>query len=231
VFIIVRNAEVVSLWETSSLMQYNEVRQYYLDKFQDMGSSRLYNKNKVINFSRGENILLVREGRVKVSTVSESGNEKILYILSEGDLVGEIEYFNKSTHDYDVTTLTKCSVQVMETNEFHTTVSKNRSIYEYLIKSIIRKFEIVTSQLTDNVFKDAEGKIASVLVRMASQEGKEVDGHIEYFYLKHQDMADLLGCSRVTITKTLKKFRDQKIIDISDNKIKILHKDKLLSYI
>lgn len=219
------------MWEVCSMNDYRNVRKYYLEKFDYKGTGRVYGKNKVISFDRGENVMLISSGRVKISTVSESGNEKILYILSEGDLIGEIDFFNKFNHDYEVTSLTKCTVKILETKDIQMAMLEDVGLYDCIIKSIIRKYQIVTSQLTDTVFKDSEGKIASALIRIASQEGKIVDGHIEYFYLKHQDIADLLGCSRVTITKVLKKFRDENIIDISDNKIKILQRDKLLTYI
>ena len=84
--------------------------------------------------------------------------------------------------------------------------------------------------MTDNVFEDSAGKIASIILRMAEQEGKIIDGYVEYFYLKQQDIADLLGCSRVTISRGLNKFKKEGLLDIKGNRIIILNKLKLETY-
>lgn len=217
-------------WQNEMLCEYGEVRKFQLREFTNYGVEKRYPKNTLINLDKHENILIIINGRVKISTTSENGNEKILYILSTGDLIGEIDLFTKVNHDYEITTLVKTEVRVLSREIFIKKVSSNPQIYENIIKSIIRKYHIVSSQLIDNVFMDSYGKIASVLLRLSEQEGMLVGRHVEYSYLKHQDIADLLGCSRVTISKALKKFKSQGIIDIKDNKIIILDKGKLKSY-
>lgn len=217
-------------WQNELLCEYSEVRKFQLREFSNYGVEKKYSKNTLINIDKHENMLIIINGRVKISTTSENGNEKILYILSNGDLIGEIDLFTKANHDYKITTLVKTEVRVLSKKFLIKKVSSNPQIYENIIKSIIRKYHIVSAQLTDNVFMDSNGKIASVLLRLAEQEGKSVGRHVEYFYLKHQDIADLLGCSRVTISKAINKFKSQGVIDIKDNKIIILNKEKLKSY-
>ncbi|MBN2898805.1 MAG: Crp/Fnr family transcriptional regulator [Clostridia bacterium] len=214
-------------WQNSLLNEYNDVRKFQLDVFSDIAFKRNCAKNQPITFTKYDRLLIIMEGRVKISIANENGVEKILYILSDGDLIGEIDFFNKINHDYEVIPLVDTVIGVLERKDVMAKIEANPIIYEHIIKSIIRKYQITSSQLTDNVFMDSDGKIASVLLRIAEQEGETVGEHVEYFYLKHQDIADLLGCSRVTVSRAINKFKCEGIINVKDHKMMILDKEKL----
>lgn len=210
--------------------EYDKVRQCNLKEFSDWGVKKFYTKNSTIGHNEEGSVYLITEGRVKISITSEQGNEKILFIMSPGDIFGEIDSFSIN-HPYDVIALIDTKINVMSNQEFKSILKNKPEIYENIIKSIIRKYHILYSQLNDLVFKDSLGKLASTLLRMGEQEGESVDGHVEYFYLKQQDIADLLGCSRITITRLLKKLKTEGAIDVGDNKFKILDPNILITYI
>lgn len=214
-------------WQNSLLREYKDVRTFQLNVFSDIAVKKKYQKNQEITFEKYEKLLIILKGRVKVSVSSENGVEKILYILSAGDLIGEIDFFNQINHDYDIIPLVTTEIGFIERRDVMKKIEKNPLIYEDIIKSIIRKYQITSSQLTDSVFMDSHGKVASALLRIAEQEGQTVDEHVEYFYLKHQDIADLIGCSRVTVSRALNKFKCDGVINIMDNKIMIMDKETL----
>ncbi len=217
-------------WHNELINEYKVVRQFNLDNFLQVGIEKFIEKGKLINFKKGKCLILVTKGRVKVSTINSDGCEKILYILSKGDWIGEIDLFVLENHSYDVCAIEDTVIQDLSKEVMDEMLEKNTEIYPNIIKSIIRKYQITSAQLTDNVFEDSAGKIASIILRMAEQEGKIIDGYVEYFYLKQQDIADLLGCSRVTISRGLNKFKKEGLLDIKGNRIIILNKLKLETY-
>ncbi len=217
-------------WHNEMINEYKGVRQFNLEKFSQVGIEKFFGKGKFIRFKKDESVVLITKGRVKVSTINSDGYEKILYILSKGDWIGEIDLFVLENHSYDVCTIEDTVIQDISKLTIDEMLKNNTEIYPNIIKSIIRKYQITSAQLADNVFEDSAGKIASIILRMAEQEGKIIDGHVEYFYLKQQDIADLLGCSRVTISRGLNKFKKEGLIDITGNRLIILNKEKLEKY-
>lgn len=217
-------------WHNELINEYKDVRQFNLDVFSQAGIKKFFEKGEVINFKKGKCLVLITKGRVKVSTLNSDGCEKILYILSKGDWIGEIDSFVLENHSYDVCAIEDTVIQEISKEVMDDMLEKNTEIYPNIIKSIIRKYQITSAQLTDNVFEDSAGKIASIILRMAEQEGKIIDGYVACFYLKQQDIADLLGCSRVTISRGLNKFKKEGLIDYKGNKIIILNKLKLETY-
>lgn len=218
-------------WQDDVISEYSEVRKFHLEEFSNVGITKTFPKKTLIKFDKDKCVVLITSGRVKVSITNANGSEKILYILSEGDLIGEIDFFVSGNLPYDVCTIEETVIRDISKDVMTKMIKNNTEIYPNIIKSIIRKYQITSSQLTDNVFEDSEGKIASIILRMAGQEGQLIDGRIEYFYLKQQDIADLLGSSRVTVSRGLTKFKKEGLIDIKGRKLIILDKEKLEKYI
>ncbi|WDC85317.1 helix-turn-helix domain-containing protein [Caloramator sp. mosi_1] len=87
-------------------------------------------------------------------------------------------------------------------------------------------------QLTSAIFNDSVGKIADTLIRLAScsENNKDKELSISVAYT-HQELANNVGCSRITITRCLNKFVDEGIIKIHNKRIIIKDIEKLQSYI
>ncbi len=97
-----------------------------------------------------------------------------------------------------------------------------------LLKLYLKKTRLLTSQVRDLVFHDAKGRLANLLIRFANDFGQDVEeGTMIEIILTHQEIANLLGVSRVTVTKTLNKLIDEGIIKIKERKIYILDDEKL----
>lgn len=215
-------------FQNISREDYFKVRKTFLQEFKGKGTIKEYKKNDVINFNIGEDILLILKGRIKISEYSDGGIEKLLCILSPGDLAGEIEYYCEGkNNDIEVVALLDIKIAILSRKDIENALSTNSKMYECILKSIIRKYHIMKSQLSDIVFRDSRGKVASLLLRIAFQEGRKVGNHVEYFYIKQQDIANLIGCSRITVSRCINEFKKLEAIDMKDNKITILDEEKL----
>ena len=87
-------------------------------------------------------------------------------------------------------------------------------------------------QMANMAFSDSIGKVADTLIRLYYQEGEEIiQGKKIKDKFTHEEIAKLIGCSRVTVTRALNKFRDENIIDIVNGEIVIKNIEKLEKYI
>ncbi|WP_139132138.1 Crp/Fnr family transcriptional regulator [Fusibacter sp. 3D3] len=201
--------------------EYDITRKTFLEVFGSVSEIQYYKRGAIVNIAFGDEIMLITGGRVKVMTYSENGNSRLLYMLSSGDLFGEIDSYVEHSPDIDVICLTDTQVVMIPTQLFKATIAAQHELYNHLILSIIRKYQIIRSQLSDTVFRDSRGKIAALLLRLCSQEGVKRNNFCEFYHLKHHEMASLAGCSRVTVTRVLHEFMDQGILGIEKNKIVI----------
>ncbi|MDI9478172.1 MAG: Crp/Fnr family transcriptional regulator, partial [Bacillota bacterium] len=97
-----------------------------------------------------------------------------------------------------------------------------------IIEALAKRSRLLTSQIRELVFQDAEGRLASLLMRFIEDFGVEVkSGYLIDIVLTHQEIANLMGSSRVTVTKQLNQFIDEGIIKIHQRKIVVLDIEKL----
>ena len=72
--------------------------------------------------------------------------------------------------------------------------------------------------------KDAEGKVATVLLQMAEYSGKIKNGVVEIERLPiQQDLANMAGTSRETISRTLHSFAKRGFVELDGNKLRIIN--------
>ena len=72
------------------------------------------------------------------------------------------------------------------------------------------------------IFKDANQRIISFLIRYAEKNGKAIGEQIFVKpFLKHQNIGQLTACSRQTVNYLLADLREKKIIDFDRNKLVI----------
>ncbi|MDI9478856.1 MAG: Crp/Fnr family transcriptional regulator, partial [Bacillota bacterium] len=97
-----------------------------------------------------------------------------------------------------------------------------------IIEALAKRSRLLTSQIRELVFQDAEGRLASLLMRFIEDFGVEVkSGYLIDIVLTHQEIANLMGSSRVTVTKLLNQFIDEGIIKIHKRKIVVMDIDRL----
>lgn len=211
--------------------EYALTRETLLKAFEQNCHFRTFSKQDKVMFKLGEEVMQLIEGRAKVSAYSVTGEEKLLYILSPGDLMGEIDYFVEHSPDIEIIAMTDAKIRVISKTVFEAILAENPLIYRHIIISMIRKYQIIRSQLADNIFRDSKGKLAAFLLGLFSQEGQYVKDRFECYYIKHQDLAAILGCSRVTVTCILRDFIKEGILDIKENKFLLFSEEKLRSYV
>jgi len=205
----------------------NEMRATFLE-LSKLGKLKEFPKNKIIEVPGTDFIAIVVEGKIKQTLYSIKGLEKVLYILQPGEIFGEMDYFSCGKNNMITKTMAKSVVSIVEREILEKRLMENSNLYRYFLHSVTRKFRIVMLQMADMTFNDSIGRIANTLLRLSSQQGINVDNKLVInIPLTQQDLANLIGCSRITVTRGLNELRDRNIIDIENRKIIINDIDKL----
>lgn len=207
------------------------MRNYFLNELSKIGKVENYKKNQIIDIEE-DSVGIVVEGVITQSIISIRGNEKLLYLIRPGEILGEMTYFCGGT-DYIVTIAKEDSqVAIINRGVLEAELSKNPQVYRHFIHSMTRKFRIVMLQLTNNIFNDSIGKIADALLRLSACAEPDSKGRtsVNMIYT-HQELANNIGCSRITVTKCLNKFQDEGIISYENKNIIINEPDSLKQYI
>jgi CRP/FNR family transcriptional regulator len=194
------------------------------------GYEKVYKEGEIIFFENDsfKKLYLLVNGKVKLSMLSPDGKEKVMTILQQGDSLGEISLFDQDPHPLTAEVVEEAQLMIIPWNNLEKIIIKHPRLALKIIEALSKKTRLLTSQVRDLVFQDAAGRLASLLTRFKEDFGIAIDeGKMINLVLTHQEIANLLGTSRVTVTKMMNRFIEENIIKIKDRKIIIINEERL----
>jgi len=165
-----------------------------------------YRKNNLIIFEddRGLNLFIINKGRVKISRISEDGGEVILAILGEGEFFGELSVIDSLSRSATVTSLDDVELLVMKRDDFLAALERHSQVSIFLLKELASRIRKSDAQIKSLSLRDARGRVASTLVRLAEDIGRMKGGKVTIPELPLQrDLANIAGTSRETISRVI----------------------------
>lgn len=208
----------------------HDMRECFLE-LSNKGVYKDLKKNTVIELPSNDLIGIVIEGKIKQIISNANGVQKSLFILQPGEIFGEMDYFGGGRAPVIQRAITHCIISIVSRYSMEKEIERNPQVYRYFMHSIVRKFRIVMLQMGDMMFSDALTRIVNMILRLYIQQGKEIDNYgIIDMPFTHQQLAELIGCSRVTVTRGINYLRDKGIVDVKQKKIIIKDMDALKKY-
>lgn len=211
----------------------HEMTSFFLNDLSRKGKIVSLKKDAIIQ-TNSDCIYIVVEGMVSEEIFSEDGKQTTLFMLGPGTIFGEMPFFQKyeKSCSIDISMYHDTKVSIVGREILNGEIVENPKIYNYLMHSIIRKYNILMLKVADNHFNDFKGKLASTLIRFAIvEEGDIFDGATIRNIKSITMFAKYLSCDRSTVSKALSDFQEEGSILLDKNRIIIKNKDILTKYV
>ncbi len=204
-------------------------------KIANIASEKTYSKKNIVfhEGDYGDALYIIKSGRIKIAKVAIDGREKTLTILKVGDFFGEMAIFDDMPRSATAEAMDNdVKLLAISKNDFERLLIENPSISIRIIKDLTRRIRQVNEQVQDLAFKDVHGRVASTIFNLLKAE-REISREpnreqINYLKMTHQDLANMVGSSRETVTRALNRLQDEGVISISHQQISILDLEKLI---
>jgi len=213
----------------SSVPIFSELPDEALEKIEKTGSRKSFQKNDVILMEEesGTALFVIVTGKVKVARSSNDGREVILTILTDSDFFGEMAILDGLTRSASVVAIEETELFMLQRNDFMNLLHEHPEISIVLLQELTRRLRAADMKIKALSLKDAEGKVASVLLQLADEVGKIKQGKVEIDKLPlQQDLANMAGTSRETISRTLHSFAKKGLIELEGSRLRILDYEK-----
>ena len=157
----------------------------------------------------GDYMYVIREGRVSVSKLSDDGREKILEFLEAGDFFGEMSLLDNAPRSASVRALTETRILALSRSDFLAVLRRSPDLAMAVITELTRRLRQIDEQASSLSFQRVKERTQGLLVRLAKEpfEGRDDVGITPA--LTHQQIADMIGTSRETVTRALKGLRGE----------------------
>jgi CRP-like cAMP-binding protein len=175
------------------------------------------------------NVYLLKKGRVKLTNSALSGKEITFEILEPGEVFGELEVLEGSFRATAAEALDDVVICLIRREDFDRYLATHPSAAVRLTKLIGLRLRRIQSRIEDLVFRDVPARLAHLLIELSKDHGAVDQRGVRLrAKLTHQEMANLIGCSRETVSHTLGQFREDGLIQMDGHSIIIID-DKGLS--
>jgi CRP-like cAMP-binding protein len=171
---------------------------------------RRFPKNKTIveEGLAGDYMYVIREGRVKVTKLSGDGREKILEMLEAGSFFGEMSLLDSAPRSASVKALTDVRILALARNDFLNVLRRSSGLALAVIQELTKRLRQQDEQASSLSFQRVKDRTMGLLVRLAREESTVPDRLVTPS-LTHQQIADMIGTSRETVTRAVKGLKDE----------------------
>jgi CRP-like cAMP-binding protein len=169
---------------------------------------------------RAQGVHFLASGRIKVSKVTRDGKELTLAYRTEGDLFGEPCLLDGGPRE-----------EMAEAMDASVTVEVERDLLDQLLRTngtaaykfaralILRRKDLET-RVEQLIFKDVGSKLAELLLNLGHDHGiADERGLVVGLKITHQEMANLIGSTRETVSLTLSQFKRKGLIQTEGRKV------------
>ncbi len=219
--------------ETNDFLKYvpifSELNEDTLEKISKLGIQKSFKKDSVILFEHetGSALFVIISGKVKVSRVSDDGKEVILTILGDSDFFGEMAILDGLARSANVTAMEDSELFIIQRSDFLDLLHNHPEISITLLQELTQRLRSADMKIKSLSLKDAEGKVATVILQLADDVGKIKQGTVEIEKLPFQhDLANMAGTSRETISRTLHSFAKKGLVELDGSRLRIINYEK-----
>ena len=155
----------------------------------------------------GDYMYVIREGRAKVTKASEHGREKIMNFLETGAFFGDMALLGDETRSASVKTLEESVLLALSRRDFIDLLQQSPDLALAVIAELANRLRETNEQARSLSFQGVEERTRNLFERISRPETGG-SGRLLTPALTHQQIADMVGTSRETVTRSIKQLKD-----------------------
>ncbi len=204
----------------------------FWQELSEIQKENLMRSSEKFRFEKGENIhngekctgiILMKSGSLRLYISSEDGKEITLYRLFRGDMcmLSASCAFDSLTFDVIVDAEEDCDCIVVGGCAFAELCEQNPKVKIFALETALSRFSDVMWVMEQILFMSFDKRLAIFLLDEISKNGEDT------VKLTHEQIAKYMGSAREVVSRMLKYFSAERIVEVSRGGIKVLDKKKL----
>jgi CRP/FNR family transcriptional regulator len=169
-------------------------------------------------------VIIVKEGKLRTYMLSDSGKEITLYYLEKGDICVLSASCVLSTISFEVHIEAVEDTEVLQISAtcFNQIMQSNLKVENFALRLATEKFSDVMWAMQQILFLSMDKRLAMYLYDKVISEKSNV------LIVTHEQIAKSLGTAREVVTRLLKQFVLDEIVELTRGKITVTDRNKLL---
>ncbi len=173
-------------------------------------------------------VFLLASGRVKLCHITPDGKQSILAFIEPGEIFGELSMLDDGDREEYAEALENSTVVMIPRDTIQQLMESHAGLTLGITKMIGLRRRRIERRLKNLLFLSNRQRLVHLLLELAEQYGQQTgDGIALGIKLSHQDLANVIGSTRETVTVVLGELQSEDLVAVGRRKITLLKPDQL----
>jgi CRP/FNR family transcriptional regulator len=186
-----------------------------------------FRKNEIVlrEEDTNEYMYIILDGQVKVIQATEDGKEILLAIHKSHEFFGEVSLIDGKTAPATVQASEDSFIAFISKRDFFALLSSQHKVLEKLLQILCLRLRDSWKRIYLLNFKHATDRVKTLFLSLSFDNSTQTpEGIVLNLKLTHQEIADMTGLTRESVTRVLDKFqRDGGITVLKNKRICLRH--------
>lgn len=202
-----------------------------IERYLSMGEHKVYEKgaslipiNSVV-----ERLGYLKKGRAGRLVLTDQGAEKIIKIIGDKNIIGEVMFFKQTTSSHAFIALEPCECYWFDRETVENVFLKDEAIVHALIQWFCNRMMSLNLQIMDGMREDSYHRVCKFIEEYVKAFGliNEKGVYIYKGKLSHYDIAKYLGINRVSVTRAISKLQQAEILKKDRRQLIVMDMERL----
>ncbi|MEK6551635.1 MAG: Crp/Fnr family transcriptional regulator [Pseudomonadota bacterium] len=173
--------------------------------------------------SSGDHVYILTEGRVKVYALSPLGRAVILWFCLPGEMFGLAEMARGGERVVYAEACTDVEALVIPRERFRGFLEGDISVAMLVVDMLSCRLRGLTDTVLNLIADDVTTRVVKLLLRLDQRYGVPLDDGSRRLDipLTHQEMADMTGTTRQSVSSVINELKQQGLLTVSDHRISL----------
>jgi CRP-like cAMP-binding protein len=157
---------------------------------------------------RADTLYILKEGRIKITHLAEDGRELTIDIIEPGDIFGELTLAGEEERETSAEALADSFICTISRKNFEAFLGMRPNLSLTITKWMGLRLRRIENRFENLIFQDVRTRLTTLLKDLAEKYGEDIEGGRKIaIKLSHQELANLIGATRETVTLELNNMK------------------------
>lgn len=164
---------------------------------------------------------IIIEGSLAIHNLSRQGKRYVIGIYQPGMCIGELEIMDEQPCVSNVQARTAVKTLRVARQDYFFWLDNDRNFSRFILQTLCRKMYKFTQSTTSNTLDSLPSRLAVFMLDNLS------DGAADYLGYTVEEMADIMGVTTRSISRTIKELREAGIVRQDGHRLQVIDRNRL----